>query len=159
LCGLQFPDHGLTRLNERLLLFRHDYGSANILQHINSAAEIMDETLVEIVLSAQMPTEEVPFRPHALAVHSYKAPTFCDFCGEMLFGLVRQGLKCEGEVRPKLLLISRLHKLKGITVWLTCTCMREITACGSFVGILYICILSHIAISLPLFFSVFCAAY
>lgn len=36
-------------------------------------------------------------RPHALNVHSYKAPTFCDFCGEMLFGLVRQGLKCEGK--------------------------------------------------------------
>lgn len=36
-------------------------------------------------------------RPHALVVHSYKAPTFCDFCGEMLFGLVRQGLKCEGK--------------------------------------------------------------
>lgn len=36
-------------------------------------------------------------RPHALSVHSYKAPTFCDFCGEMLFGLVRQGLKCEGK--------------------------------------------------------------
>lgn len=35
-------------------------------------------------------------RPHALSVHSYKTPTFCDFCGEMLFGLVRQGLKCEG---------------------------------------------------------------
>ena len=94
--GFQCPDHSLTRLNERLLLFRHDYGSLNILQHVNSAAEIMDETLVEIVLSSQVPTEEVPFRPHALAVHSYKAPTFCDFCGEMLFGLVRQGLKCEG---------------------------------------------------------------
>lgn len=41
--------------------------------------------------------DEIPLvRPHALAVHSYKAPTFCDFCGEMLFGLVRQGLKCEG---------------------------------------------------------------
>lgn len=39
-------------------------------------------------------------RPHALAVHSYKAPTFCDFCGEMLFGLVRQGLKCEGRLTP-----------------------------------------------------------
>lgn len=40
---------------------------------------------------------EIPLiRPHALVVHSYKAPTFCDFCGEMLFGLVRQGLKCEG---------------------------------------------------------------
>uniref|UniRef100_T1GRA4 Phorbol-ester/DAG-type domain-containing protein n=1 Tax=Megaselia scalaris TaxID=36166 RepID=T1GRA4_MEGSC len=24
------------------------------------------------------------------------APTFCDFCGEMMFGLVRQGLKCDG---------------------------------------------------------------
>lgn len=35
-------------------------------------------------------------RPHALSVHSYKTPTFCDFCGEMLFGLVRQGLKCDG---------------------------------------------------------------
>ena len=43
-----------------------------------------------------MPTEEVPIRPHALSVHSYKVPTFCDFCGEMLFGIVRQGLKCEG---------------------------------------------------------------
>lgn len=33
---------------------------------------------------------------HALVVHSYKSPTFCDYCGEMLFGLVRQGLKCDG---------------------------------------------------------------
>jgi protein kinase D len=30
-------------------------------------------------------------------VHSYRAPAFCDHCGEMLFGLVRQGLKCDGE--------------------------------------------------------------
>uniref|UniRef100_A0A0N5A880 Phorbol-ester/DAG-type domain-containing protein n=1 Tax=Syphacia muris TaxID=451379 RepID=A0A0N5A880_9BILA len=31
-----------------------------------------------------------------LHVHSYKSPAFCDFCGEFLFGLVKQGLKCEG---------------------------------------------------------------
>lgn len=92
----KFPDHGLTCLGERLLLFRHDHSSANILQLVNSAAEIIDETLVEIVLTAQIPTEAAPLRPHTLNVHSYKAPTFCDFCGEMLFGLVRQGLKCEG---------------------------------------------------------------
>ncbi|CAL8111585.1 unnamed protein product [Orchesella dallaii] len=64
---------------------------------INSASEISDETLVEIVLTANVPPpEDVQIRPHALSVHSYKTPTFCDFCGEMLFGLVRQGLKCEG---------------------------------------------------------------
>ncbi|XP_075223553.1 serine/threonine-protein kinase D3 [Lycorma delicatula] len=90
------PEHGVNRLSERLLLFRHDYSSSNVLQPINSVTEIIDETIIQIVLSAQVLSEEVPVRPHALVVHSYKAPTFCDFCGEMLFGLVRQGLKCEG---------------------------------------------------------------
>lgn len=41
--------------------------------------------------------EDFQIRPHALNVHSYRAPAFCDHCGEMLFGLVRQGLKCDGE--------------------------------------------------------------
>ena len=47
-------------------------------------------------------------RPHALSVHSYKTPTFCDFCGEMLFGLVRQGLKCEGNFFFKCALLKAL---------------------------------------------------
>lgn len=46
--------------------------------------------------SAQTTMEELQIRPHVLYVHSYKSPHFCDFCGEMLFGLVRQGLKCDG---------------------------------------------------------------
>ncbi|KAJ8672906.1 hypothetical protein QAD02_004167 [Eretmocerus hayati] len=90
------PDHGLSQLFERLLLFRHDYSSVNILQLVTNTTEVVDETLVEIVISAQVPNDQISIRPHALSVHSYKAPTFCDFCGEMLFGLVRQGLKCEG---------------------------------------------------------------
>lgn len=40
--------------------------------------------------------ERILVHPHTLFVHSYKSPTFCDFCGEMLFGLVKQGLKCQG---------------------------------------------------------------
>ncbi|XP_047537020.1 serine/threonine-protein kinase D1 isoform X1 [Vanessa atalanta] len=97
----KIPDNGLNRLSDRILLFRHDYCSPNVLQIINSATDVTDETLVEIVLTANPllcdGAESAPApRPHALAVHSYKAPTFCDFCGEMLFGLVRQGLKCEG---------------------------------------------------------------
>lgn len=94
------PDHGINQIEDRLLLFKHEYNSSNILQFINSASDIVDETLIEIVLTAKVPTvqhQDVAIvRPHALSVHSYKTPTFCDFCGEMLFGLVRQGLKCDG---------------------------------------------------------------
>ncbi|KAG8126241.1 putative Serine-threonine-protein [Naja naja] len=32
--------------------------------------------------------EDFQIRPHALFVHSYRAPAFCDHCGEMLWGLV-----------------------------------------------------------------------
>ncbi|KAK4320510.1 hypothetical protein Pmani_008632 [Petrolisthes manimaculis] len=96
LCLQMFPDHSLNKLNERLLLYRHDYDSPNILQIINAASEVTQDSLVEIVMSAHNPSDEVQIRPHMLYVHSYKTPTFCDFCGEMLWGLVRQGLKCEG---------------------------------------------------------------
>lgn len=41
---------------------------------------------------------ELRIRPHSLVVHSYRMPTFCHHCGEMLWGLVRQGLKCDGTV-------------------------------------------------------------
>uniref|UniRef100_A0A8C3GQ13 protein kinase C n=1 Tax=Cairina moschata TaxID=8855 RepID=A0A8C3GQ13_CAIMO len=81
---------------DKILLFRHDLNSDNILQRITSAEEIHEGDLVEVVLSALATVEDFQIRPHALYVHSYKAPTFCDYCGEMLWGLVRQGLKCEG---------------------------------------------------------------
>lgn len=45
------PDHGLSQLFERLLLFKHDYNSTDILKLISNATEIVDETLVEIVLT------------------------------------------------------------------------------------------------------------
>jgi len=48
----QIPDSGLTYLSERILLFIHDYSTPNVLHIINSAAEVVDETLVEIVLTA-----------------------------------------------------------------------------------------------------------
>ena len=47
----QFLEHGIPRLNECINLFRHDYTKPNILQLINAASEITDDTLVEIVLS------------------------------------------------------------------------------------------------------------
>uniref|UniRef100_A0A672PH80 protein kinase C n=1 Tax=Sinocyclocheilus grahami TaxID=75366 RepID=A0A672PH80_SINGR len=92
----KFPECGFFGLYDKILLFRHDLNSDNILQRLTLAEDIHEGDLIEVVLSAQATVEDFQIRPHALYVHSYKAPTFCDYCGEMLWGLVRQGLKCEG---------------------------------------------------------------
>jgi len=92
----KFPEHEVTRLAERLLVFRHDYSSENVLQTVNSVTEVREGTVIEIVLNTQpLGDEDVEIRPHSLVIHSYKTPTFCDFCREMLFGMFKQGLKCE----------------------------------------------------------------
>ncbi|XP_011818534.1 PREDICTED: serine/threonine-protein kinase D2 [Colobus angolensis palliatus] len=92
----KFPECGFYGLYDKILLFKHDPTSANLLQLVRSAGDIQEGDLVEVVLSASATFEDFQIRPHALTVHSYRAPAFCDHCGEMLFGLVRQGLKCDG---------------------------------------------------------------
>uniref|UniRef100_A0AAQ4QMT8 protein kinase C n=1 Tax=Gasterosteus aculeatus aculeatus TaxID=481459 RepID=A0AAQ4QMT8_GASAC len=92
----KFPECGFYGIYDKILLFKHDTTTNNILQLVNGASDIQEGDLVEVVLSAAATFEDFQIRPHALNVHSYRAPAFCDHCGEMLFGLVRQGLKCDG---------------------------------------------------------------
>uniref|UniRef100_A0A4W5N5T1 protein kinase C n=1 Tax=Hucho hucho TaxID=62062 RepID=A0A4W5N5T1_9TELE len=87
---------GFYGIYDKILLFKHDTGTNNILQLVKATQDIQEGDLVEVVLSAAATFEDFQIRPHALNVHSYRAPAFCDHCGEMLFGLVRQGLKCDG---------------------------------------------------------------
>ena len=61
------------------------------LQMINAVTDIQEDTVVEVVISAQsLGEDDVEIRPHQLSIHSYKSPTFCHFCGEMLFGMFKQ---------------------------------------------------------------------
>ncbi|XP_061890765.1 serine/threonine-protein kinase D1 isoform X1 [Entelurus aequoreus] len=92
----KLPECGFYGMYEKILLFRHDSSSENMLQLLRSASQIQEGDLLEAVLSASTTVEDFQIRPHCLFVHSYRAPNFCDHCGEMLWGLVRQGLKCEG---------------------------------------------------------------
>uniref|UniRef100_A0A0N5CEI7 protein kinase C n=1 Tax=Strongyloides papillosus TaxID=174720 RepID=A0A0N5CEI7_STREA len=74
-----------------LYLFVHNYNAPNMLQHLSSLDQLDNGSVVEVV---RIERNEKPTRPHSLNVNSYKTPTFCDYCGEILVGLIRQGLQC-----------------------------------------------------------------
>nr|XP_020644114.1 serine/threonine-protein kinase D1 isoform X2 [Pogona vitticeps] len=114
----EFPECGFYGLYDKILLFRHDPTTENILQLVKSATDIQEGDLVEVVLSASATFEDFQIRPHALFVHSYRAPAFCDHCGEMLWGLVRQGLKCEG-------CGLNYHKRCAFKIPNNCSCVRK----------------------------------
>ncbi|XP_011410345.2 PREDICTED: serine/threonine-protein kinase D3-like, partial [Amphimedon queenslandica] len=92
----KYPDHPYGDLYEKVTLYKHDKDTDS-LQVLTERDNITDGLLIEIVLVAkakQIYNESIC--PHILSVHTYKAPTFCDHCGVVMFGILKQGLKCEG---------------------------------------------------------------
>ncbi|XP_060679171.1 serine/threonine-protein kinase D3-like, partial [Hemiscyllium ocellatum] len=93
----KFPDSVWNGLSEdHILLFRHEAHSENILQRLLSDDAVREGDLIEAVITGSASIGGNNIQPHVLFVHSYRAPAFCNYCGEMLWGLVRQGLKCNG---------------------------------------------------------------
>ncbi|XP_007563644.1 protein kinase D4 [Poecilia formosa] len=90
------PDCSVVGSGEKILLFRHQPALEQLLQRLTEQDELQDGDLIEIVVAGSASVAEMRMRPHSLVVQSYRTPTFCHHCGEMLWGLVRQGLKCEG---------------------------------------------------------------
>ncbi|KAK2862969.1 hypothetical protein Q5P01_002502 [Channa striata] len=90
------PDCSLVGPGEKILLFRHQPTTEQRLQHLTDQDELQDGDLIEVIISGSATVTEMRMRPHSLVVQSYRTPTFCHHCGEMLWGLVRQGLKCDG---------------------------------------------------------------
>ncbi|KAK0425819.1 hypothetical protein QR680_009407 [Steinernema hermaphroditum] len=73
-------------------LYQHDYNSVNFLQLITNLSQLGNGSVVEIIV---VDKNEQPTQPHELRVAQYMTPTFCDYCGEVIMGMIKQGFKCK----------------------------------------------------------------
>ncbi|TKR93005.1 hypothetical protein L596_007542 [Steinernema carpocapsae] len=73
-------------------LYLHDYNSVNFLQLLTSLNQLGNGSVVEIIIVNK---NEQPTQPHDLHVAQYMTPTFCDYCGEVIMGMFKQGFKCK----------------------------------------------------------------
>lgn len=90
------PDDRMTRLSEQSHLLRRESEGRSAQRPVSDPPAAVTEGAEPDVVSTQQCSDSVLRRPHSLAAVTYKFPTFCDFCGEMLYGLIRQGLRCNG---------------------------------------------------------------
>lgn len=89
-------NHGLGNdLWDHILFYRHDLKSVSVLEPLTAADQVNNGAVIEVVITESPLSRRLIVHPHSLLVHNFHSPTFCDFCGELLIGLFKQGLQCE----------------------------------------------------------------
>ncbi|KAI6657597.1 Serine/threonine-protein kinase D1 [Oopsacas minuta] len=89
LLSLRYPEHDIKDMFACTLFFVHF--PDDTLEPLKNPSLLKEDLLIDVLLgvSYQPSTSQHEFR-----VHSYKKTTFCDYCGYMLAGLTKQGMKC-----------------------------------------------------------------
>ncbi|TPP59396.1 Serine/threonine-protein kinase D1 [Fasciola gigantica] len=84
-------------LRDQILLFFNTENTVEGFKPVYTAEDISQGCVIQILLSDNVEVNQpLAVDVHLFHVHSFRSPHFCDYCGQVLFGLVRQGLKCAG---------------------------------------------------------------
>ncbi|WKX92076.1 hypothetical protein Q1695_010256 [Nippostrongylus brasiliensis] len=77
---------------KEVFLFKQDTSAPDGLHRLHSASLLSNGCTVRLVVPNP---EEWPACSHRLRVKTYMLPTFCHFCGDLIKGVIRQGLHCK----------------------------------------------------------------
>uniref|UniRef100_A0A673ZD66 Protein kinase C n=1 Tax=Salmo trutta TaxID=8032 RepID=A0A673ZD66_SALTR len=90
-CCVYFPHRGLNKQG-------YQCRQCNAAIHKKCIDKIIAKCTGSAINSKETMIHKERFKidmPHRFKVYNYKSPTFCEHCGTLLWGLAKQGLKCE----------------------------------------------------------------
>uniref|UniRef100_A0AAQ4QCQ3 Protein kinase C n=1 Tax=Gasterosteus aculeatus aculeatus TaxID=481459 RepID=A0AAQ4QCQ3_GASAC len=82
--------------------------------------------------------------PHRFKTHNYRSPTFCEHCGSLLWGLYKQGLKCEDcAMNVHANCKKKVANLCGINQKLLAEALLQISQVGTAINCLFYFTCTH----------------